>query len=163
MENSKLGLQKIHPCLWFNDNAEEAVNFYISLFKNSKIKEISRYGKNAPLPEGTALTISFELEGQLFQALNGGPHFKFTEAISLVVNCDTQKEIDEFWKKLSAQGEEQQCGWLKDKFGLSWQVVPAKLGELMTSKDPQKSGRVMGEIMKMKKLDLHVLEEAYNG
>ena len=161
MEKKKIEFQKINPCLWFNDNAEEAANFYISVFKNSKINTISRYGKNAPLPEGTALVVSFELEGQRFQGLNGGPMFKFTEAVSFVVNCDTQKEIDEFWSKLSAGGQEQQCGWLKDKFGLSWQIVPAKLGEMMESTNP-KAARVMEEIMKMKKLDLNVLEKAYN-
>lgn len=163
MEKKKIESQKIAPCLWFNDNGEEAANFYVSVFKNSKIKKISRYGKKAPLPEGTALTVAFELEGQSFLALNGGPVFKFTEAISFVVNCETQDEIDEFWKKLSAGGQEQQCGWLKDKYGLSWQVVPAKLGELLQDKDPEKSGRVMQALMKMHKLDLAVLEKAYKG
>lgn len=157
---TKIVSQKINPCLWFDQNAEEAANFYISLFKNSKINKISRYGKNAPMPEGTALTVSFQLEGQTFLALNGGPMFKFTEAVSFMVNCDSQKEIDEFWTKLSAGGQEQQCGWLKDKYGLSWQIVPSKLGEMMESK---KGGKVMQEIMKMRKLDLNVLEEAYNG
>ncbi|HSH65401.1 MAG TPA: VOC family protein [Bacteroidia bacterium] len=163
MEKKKINFQKISPCLWFDTNAEEAANFYVSIFKNSKINKISRYGKNAPMPEGTALMVSFELEGQSFQGLNGGPQFKFTEAVSFVVNCETQKEIDEFWKKLSEGGQEQQCGWLKDKFGLSWQIVPAKLGEMMETKDTQKAARVMEEIMKMRKLDLNVLEEAYNG
>lgn len=162
MEKNKIEFQKISPCLWFNDNAEAAANFYSSVFKNSKIKNISRYGKNSPMPEGTALVVSFELEGQSFQGLNGGPMFKFTEAVSFVVNCETQQEIDEFWTKLSAGGQEQQCGWLKDKFGLSWQIVPAKLGEMMQSNDSQKAGRVMGEIMKMKKLDLNILEKAYH-
>ncbi len=158
---AKITSTKINPCLWFNTNAEEAANFYISIFKNSRIRQISRYGKNAPMPEGTALVVSFELEGQSFQALNGGPQFKFSEAISFVVSCDTQKEIDEFWSKLCADGgQEQQCGWLKDKFGLSWQIVPAKLGEMMNSKDAGKAGRVMQEILKMKKLDLNVLEKA---
>lgn len=160
---TKIVSQKINPCLWFDQNAEEAANYYVSIFKNSKVTKISRYGKNAPLPEGTALTVSFQLEGQNFMALNGGPMFKFTEAVSFVINCDSQKEIDDFWTKLSAGGQEQQCGWLKDKFGLSWQVVPSKLGEMMESKDAAKAGRVMQEILKMRKLDLNVLEEAYQG
>jgi predicted 3-demethylubiquinone-9 3-methyltransferase (glyoxalase superfamily) len=163
MEKKKIESQKIVPCLWFNDNGEEAANFYTSVFQNSKITKVSRYGKNAPLPEGTALTVAFELEGQSFLALNGGPIFKFTEAVSFVVNCETQKEIDEFWKKLSDGGQEQQCGWLKDKYGLSWQVVPSKLAELLHAKDAEKAGRVMQALMKMHKLDLEVLEKAYNG
>jgi predicted 3-demethylubiquinone-9 3-methyltransferase (glyoxalase superfamily) len=163
MEKKKIETQKIAPCLWFNDNGEEAANFYVSIFQNSKIGKVSRYGKNAPLPEGTALTVAFELEGQSFLALNGGPVFKFTEAVSFVVNCETQKEIDEFWKKLSAGGQEQQCGWLKDKYGLSWQIVPTKLGQLLDGKDPEKAGRVMQALMKMVKLDLDVLEKAYHG
>jgi predicted 3-demethylubiquinone-9 3-methyltransferase (glyoxalase superfamily) len=160
---TKIISQKINPCLWFDQNAEEAANFYVSIFKNSSIKKINRYGKNAPMPEGTALVVSFQLDGQTFQALNGGPMFKFSEAVSFVVNCETQQEIDEFWTKLSAGGQEQQCGWLKDKFGLSWQIVPARLGEMMESKDAARAGRVMQKLMKMRKLDLHVLEEAYNG
>jgi predicted 3-demethylubiquinone-9 3-methyltransferase (glyoxalase superfamily) len=163
MEKKKIESQKISPCLWFNDNGEEAANFYVSIFQNSKIGKISRYGKNAPMPEGTALTVAFELEGQSFLALNGGPHFKFTEAVSFVVNCETQKEIDEFWKKLSAGGQEQQCGWLKDKYGLSWQIVPAKLSQLLDGNDPQGAGRVMQALMKMVKLDIDVLEKAYKG
>lgn len=160
---TKISSQKINPCLWFDQNAEEAANFYVSIFKNSSIKKINRYGKNAPMPEGTALVVSFQLDGQIFQALNGGPMFKFSEAVSFVVNCETQQEIDEFWTKLSAGGQEQQCGWLKDKFGLSWQIVPARLGEMMESKDAARAGRVMQKLMNMRKLDLHVLEEAYNG
>ncbi len=160
MEKKKISTQKIIPCLWFNDNAEQAATFYTSLFPNSCIKQVSRYGKNMPMPEGTALTVSFELEGQSFTALNGGPTFKLTEAISLVINCETQKEIDEFWEKLSEGGQKQQCGWLKDQFGLSWQVVPVQLGELMQSKEAGKSGRVMQAIMGMKKLDIQVLENA---
>lgn len=163
MEKKKIESQKIAPCLWFNSNAEEAANFYISIFQNSKIGKVSRYGKNAPMPEGTALTVAFELEGQSFLALNGGPMFKFTEAVSFVVNCETQKEIDEFWKKLSAGGQEQQCGWLKDKYGLSWQIVPVQLGKMLEDKDTAKAGRVMQALMKMVKLDLDVLEKAYNG
>jgi predicted 3-demethylubiquinone-9 3-methyltransferase (glyoxalase superfamily) len=163
MEKKKIESQKITPCLWFDNNAEEAVRFYASVFQNSKIEKVSRYGKNAPMPEGTALTVAFQLEGQSFLALNAGPIFKFTEAISFVVNCETQKEIDEFWKKLSAGGQEQQCGWLKDKFGLSWQIVPVQLGEMLQDKDPEKAGRVMQVLMKMVKLDLDALEKAYNG
>lgn len=163
MEKKKIESQKIAPCLWFNDNGEEAAKFYTSIFNNSKIGNVSRYGKNAPMPEGTALTVAFELEGQSFLALNGGPIFKFTEAVSFVVNCETQKEIDEYWKKLSAGGQEQQCGWLKDKFGLSWQIVPVQLSAMLASKDSEKTGRVMQVLMKMIKLDLEVLEKAYNG
>ncbi len=163
MEKRKIESQKIAPCLWFDNNGEEAAKFYTSVFQNSSIKSISRYGKNMPLPEGTALTVSFQLEGQSFLALNGGPMFKFSEAISFVVNCETQKEIDEFWKKLSEGGQEQQCGWLKDKFGLSWQVVPVQLGEMLQSKDSEKAGRVAQALMKMIKLDLAVLEKAYDG
>jgi predicted 3-demethylubiquinone-9 3-methyltransferase (glyoxalase superfamily) len=163
MEKQKIYSQKISPCLWFNDNAEAAADFYVSVFKNSKIKTISRYGKNMPLPEGTVLTVSFLLDGQEFLALNGGPAFTFSEAISFIVKCDTQKEIDEFWKKLSDGGQIQQCGWLKDKFGLSWQIVPAGLEKLLQSKDAERSNRVMKEIMKMVKIDMAVLEKAYNG
>ncbi|HRG39302.1 MAG TPA: VOC family protein [Bacteroidia bacterium] len=163
MENKRINGQKINPCLWFDKNGEEAANFYVSLFKNSKINAISRYGKNAPLPEGTALVVSFELEGLSFQALNGGPHFKLTEAVSFVINCDTQKEIDEFWSKLALGGEEQQCGWLKDKFGLSWQIVPSRLSEFLDSKDSERAGRVMEQVFKMRKLDLNILEQAYKG
>jgi predicted 3-demethylubiquinone-9 3-methyltransferase (glyoxalase superfamily) len=163
MEKKRIESQKITPCLWFNDNGEAAANFYTSIFQNSKIEKVSRYGKNAPMPEGTALTVAFQLEGQSFLALNGGPVFKFTEAVSFVVNCETQKEIDEFWKKLSAGGQESQCGWLKDKFGLSWQIVPVQLGEMLQDKNPEKAGRVMQALMKMGKLDLDVLEKAYKG
>lgn len=163
MEKKKIESQKITPCLWFNDNVEEAVNFYISIFKNSKIETITHYGKDMPLPEGTVLTIAFKLDGQEFLALNGGPDFAFTEAISFIVNCDTQQEIDSFWAKLSDGGELQQCGWLKDKFGLSWQIVPVQLGEMLKSKDPEKSNRVMHAIMQMVKLDVEKLEEAFIG
>ena len=157
-------MQKITPFLWFNDNAEEAVKFYASVFKNSKIGKIARYDKAgekaAGRPAGSVMTIEFKLEGQEFVALNGGPHFKFTEAISFVVNCKTQAEVDKYWKKLSAGGKEVQCGWLKDKYGLSWQIVPTILGELMSSKDAAKSQRVMEAMLKMVKLDIRKLKQA---
>jgi predicted 3-demethylubiquinone-9 3-methyltransferase (glyoxalase superfamily) len=154
--------QKITPFLWFDNNAEEAVNYYTSIFKNSKKLRVSRYGDAGPGPKGSVMTISFELDGQEFVALNGGPQFKFTEAISLVVNCETQKEVDEFWSKLSAGGQEIECGWLKDKFGLFWQIVPTPLFKLISDSDPKKANRVMEALLKMKKLDIAALEEAYN-
>jgi predicted 3-demethylubiquinone-9 3-methyltransferase (glyoxalase superfamily) len=154
--------QKITPFLWFDNNAEEAVNYYTSIFKNSKKLSVSRYGDAGPGPKGSVMTISFELDGQEFVALNGGPQFKFTEAISLVVNCETQKEVDEFWSKLSAGGQEIECGWLKDKFGLFWQIVPTPLFKLISDSDPKKANRVMEALLKMKKLDIAALEEAYN-
>src|SRR5438046_7645780 len=135
--------QKITTFLWFNDNAEEAVNFYTSIFKNSKIVTVARYGETGPGPKGTVMTVHFQLEGQEFIALNGGPQYQFTPAISLLVNCETQEEVDELWRKLTAGGQEVQCGWLQDKFGLSWQIVPTVLFELMKDKDPKKSERVM--------------------
>jgi Uncharacterized protein conserved in bacteria len=157
-------MQKITPFLWFNDNAEEAVKFYTSIFKKSKIGKIARYDeageKVAGRPAGSVMTIEFELEGQDFIALNGGPHFKFNEAVSFVVSCKTQTEVDYYWNKLSAGGKEVQCGWLKDKFGLSWQVVPTILGELMSDKDPVKSQRVMEAMLKMVKLDIKKLKDA---
>jgi predicted 3-demethylubiquinone-9 3-methyltransferase (glyoxalase superfamily) len=160
----KASKQKITPFLWFNDNAEEAVGFYVSVFDNSEVGIVSHYDEASAQasgrPEGTVMTISFELDGQHFMALNGGPEFKFTPAISFVVNCETQPEIDYFWEKLSAGGKEVACGWLEDKYGVSWQIVPEVLGELMKSKDPKKSGRVMAALMKMKKLDIEALEEA---
>jgi predicted 3-demethylubiquinone-9 3-methyltransferase (glyoxalase superfamily) len=152
--------QKITPFLWFNDQAEEAANFYATIFKNSKITKVSRYGEAGPGPKGSVMTVAFELEGQEFIALNGGPHFQFTEAISFVVNCDTQEEIDQFWEKLSHGGKVQQCGWLKDKYGLSWQIVPTVLAELVGDKDPQKSSRVMEAMLKMVKLDINALKHA---
>lgn len=156
-------MQKITTYLWFNDNAEEAVNFYISIFKDSKIIELSRYSEGMPLPAGTVLTIKFQLEGQEFLALNGGPHFKFTEAISLLVDCKDQAEVDTLWSKLSSNGgQESMCGWLKDKYGLSWQIVPSVLGKMLTDKDPKKAARVGQALMKMRKLDIKELEEAYN-
>jgi len=156
-------MQKITPFLWFDNQAEEAMNFYVSIFKNSKTLSCTRYGDAGPGPKGTVLVASFELDGQEFMALNGGPRFKFTEAVSFVVNCETQAEIDEMWAKLSAGGEESQCGWLKDKFGLSWQVVPPILSKLMQDKDPQKSNRVMQALLQMKKIDIATLQRAYDG
>jgi predicted 3-demethylubiquinone-9 3-methyltransferase (glyoxalase superfamily) len=155
--------QKIVPCLWFNDNAEEAVKYYNSIFKNSKILKVSRYGEGTRMPKGTVLTIRFKIEGQEFLALNGGPYFNFTEAVSFVVNCKTQKEIDFYWEKLSKGGDKLECGWLKDKFGLSWQVVPFKMNEWMTDKNAEKSSRVLQAILKMKKLDEKALQLAYDG
>jgi predicted 3-demethylubiquinone-9 3-methyltransferase (glyoxalase superfamily) len=156
-------MQKITPFLWFDNNAGEAMDFYISVFKNAKIINASYYGKAGPGPEGTLMVATFQLEGQEFMALNGGPIFKFTEAISLVVTCKTQEEVDEYWEKLtSGGGQESQCGWLKDKFGLSWQIVPTALSELMRDKDPAKARRVMEAMLKMKKIDIEKLREAYN-
>jgi predicted 3-demethylubiquinone-9 3-methyltransferase (glyoxalase superfamily) len=156
-------MPKITPFLWFDNQAEEAANFYVSIFKNSKIVTIARYGDAGPGPKGSVLTVVFQLDGREFIALNGGPHFKFTEAISFSVDCKTQREIDEYWEKLSAGGQESQCGWLKDKHGLSWQIVPAALGGMMSDPDPQKSNRVMEALLKMKKLDIGELERAYEG
>ena len=151
---------KIRPFLWFDDNAEEAANFYVSIFKNSKILNVARYAEGAPRPAGTVLTVDFELEGQPFTALNGGPIFHFTEAISFFVNVETQAELDDLWNKLSAGGEEGQCGWLKDKFGLSWQIVPSILGSLMSSPDPVKAANVTAALLKMRKLDIAALQRA---
>ena len=153
-------MQKITPFLWFNDNAEQAVKFYTSIFKKSKVLEVARYGDAGPGPKGSVMTIEFQIEGQEFIALNGGPHFKFNEAVSFVVNCNTQAEVDRYWKKLSAGGKEVQCGRLKDKFGVSWQIVPTVLGELMSSKDSAKSQRVMEAMLKMVKLDIEKLKDA---
>ena len=154
----KTGTQKIIPFLWFNDNAEEAMNFYTSVFKDSKIVSISRSGNGGPVTTGV-----FEIAGQKFYVLNGGPHFKFTEAVSLFVNCETQEEVDELWDKLSEGGEKSRCGWLKDQFGLSWQIIPTALGKLMYDKDREKSARVMQAMLKMDKINIRLLEEAYNG
>jgi predicted 3-demethylubiquinone-9 3-methyltransferase (glyoxalase superfamily) len=154
-------MQKITPFLWFDDNAEEAIQFYTSIFKNSKIGRITRYGEAGPGPKGTVMTAVFQLEGQEFMALNGGPHFKFTEAISLFVNCETQQEVDELWEKLSEGGEKGRCGWLKDKYGLSWQIIPKALGELLADKDPKKSQRVMKAMLQMDKIDVKGLKQAY--
>jgi len=147
-------VQKVTPFLWFDDNAEEAMKFYVSVFKNSKIVSTSNY------PDGRVMGGSFQLEGQDFQVLNGGPEFHFTPAISLFVSCETQKEIDELWEKLSAEKSEERCGWLKDKYGLSWQIVPTVLGELLRSKDPERSKRVMDALLKMGKLDIQALKRA---
>ena len=156
-------VQKITPCLWFNGNAEEAVNHYVEIFENSRIGHVSRYGKGQHMPEATVLTIMFELAGQQFMALNGGVQFPFTEAISLSVSCDTQAEIDHFWDRLTAGGKPVQCGWLKDKFGLSWQIVPAMLADLMSSGEPERANRVMTALLGMVKLDVAALQQAHDG
>ena len=155
-------MQKITPFLWFDHQAEEAMNFYISIFKNSKILSLRRYGEGASMPAGTVMTATFILDGQEVMALNAGPYFKFTEAISFFVNCETQAEVDDLWERLSAEGEEGQCGWLKDKFGLSWQIVPTTLGELLQGKDAEKSKRVMDAMLKMTKIDTAILRQAYD-
>jgi predicted 3-demethylubiquinone-9 3-methyltransferase (glyoxalase superfamily) len=155
-------MQKITPFLWFDNNAEDAANFYISIFKNSRVLNVARYGDAGPGAKGTVVTAEFELDGQKFIALNGGPQFKFNEAVSFVVNCETQEEIDYFWEKLSAGGKKLECGWLKDKYGLSWQVVPTILGELMTG-DAERSNRVMQALQQMQKLDIELLKRAYEG
>ncbi len=160
-------MQKITPFLWFDDKAEEAANFYTSIFKNSKILSITQYGeegaKAAGRPKGSVMTVVFELEGQEFIALNGGPVFTFSPAISFLVNCKTQKEVDELWEKLSEGGEKGQCGWLKDKYGVSWQIAPAVLGEMLQDKDPKKSRRVMEAMLRMDKIDIETLKQAYEG
>jgi predicted 3-demethylubiquinone-9 3-methyltransferase (glyoxalase superfamily) len=156
-------MPKITQFLWFDSQAEEAANFYVSIFKNSKILAIARYGKSGPGPEGSAMTVEFQLDGQRFVALNGGPHFKFTEAISFVIGCETQQEVDEYWEKLSEGGEESVCGWLKDKYGLSWQIVPSVMSKLLGDKDAEKANRVMGAMLKMKKIVIADLEQAYEG
>jgi len=155
-------MQKITPFLWFDNNAEQAAQFYTSIFKNSKILNVSRYGDGGPGPKGSVMVVNFQLEGQQFTALNGGPLFKFSEAFSFVVNCETQKEIDEYWNKLtSGGGKESECGWLKDRFGFSWQIVPTALGRLLS--DPKNANRVMQALLQMKKLDIAKLEEAAEG
>ncbi len=157
-------MQKIVTFLWFDDKAEEAANFYVSIFKNSKITNASRYGEAGPGPKGSVMVVEFELEGQKFMALNGGPVFKLTPAVSLVVNCETQNEVDDLWDKLLAGGgKPSQCGWLEDKYGLSWQIVPTVLGKLMSDPDPEKSKRVMQAVLQMVKLDIAKLEQAYKG
>jgi predicted 3-demethylubiquinone-9 3-methyltransferase (glyoxalase superfamily) len=154
-------MQKITPFLWFNDNLEEAMNLYVSLFKNSKIVSVNRSGEAAPGSKGKVMSATFELDGQQFLALNGGPHFTFTPAISMFVNCETQDEIDELWEKLSADGEKSRCGWLKDKFGLSWQIVPAGLGDMLQDKNPQKAKNTMQAMLQMGKLDIEKLPDAH--
>jgi len=152
-------MQKIVTFLWFDNQAEEAANFYVSLFNNSKLGKISRYGDAGPGPKGSAMGVSFQLEGQEFFALNGGPHFKFTPAISLFVNCETQEEVDDLWAKLSAGGRTDRCGWLQDKFGLSWQIIPKVLGELLGHKDPQIAQRAMQAMLQMTKIDINKLQQ----
>jgi len=158
-------MQKIIPFLWFDDNAEEAVNFYVSVFKNSEIVNVARYGeavaKAAGRPEGTVMTIAFRLEGQDFIALNGGPEFTFTPAISLLVNCETQEDVDKLWEKLAEGGETQSCGWLRDKYGVSWQITPTLLVELLQGKNAEKAERVMNAMLQMEKMDIKGLEQAY--
>jgi len=154
-------MQKITPFLWFDGKAEEAAQFYVSIFKNSKIGTVNRYGDHGPGPEGTVMIATFQIDGQDFIALNGGPQFQFTPAISFVVNCETQLEIDHFWGKLSEGGRIQQCGWLQDKFGVSWQIVPTALGKLMSDPDREKTGRVMSALMKMGKIETKILQQAF--
>jgi predicted 3-demethylubiquinone-9 3-methyltransferase (glyoxalase superfamily) len=160
-------MQKITPCLWFDHQAEEAAKFYVSIFKHSKIGTMTRYGeagaKVSGRPNGSVMTVTFEIEGQEFVALNGGPHFTFSEAISLMVKCETQKEMDEMWEKLSQGGEEGPCGWLKDKYGLSWQIVSPEWNEMLRDKDVEKSERVMKAILQMTKPDIKTLKQAYDG
>jgi len=156
-------MQKITPFLWFDGNAEEAANFYISIFKNSKMGKISRYGDAGPGPKGSVMSVTFQIEGQEFFALNGGPQFKFTPAISFFVNCETQQEVDELWEKLSAGGRTDRCGWLQDKFGLSWQIIPTVLGQLLGDKDPQRAKRAMQAMLKMTKIDGKALQQAADG
>jgi predicted 3-demethylubiquinone-9 3-methyltransferase (glyoxalase superfamily) len=157
-------MQKITPYLWFNDNAEEAMNFYTTIFKNSKILNVSRYGEGMPMPSGTVMTATIELDGQQFMVLNGGPQYQFTEAVSFLVDCKTQGEVDDLWSKLTADGgEEGPCGWLKDKFGVSWQIIPTALGQLMSDPDPAKAGRVAQAMFQMKKIDIAGLQAAHDG
>lgn len=155
-------MQKITPFLWFDGKAEEAANFYVSIFKNSKIESLSRYGEEGPGLEGTVMSATFQLDGQEFIALNGGPLFTFSPAISFFVHCETQQEVDELWEKLSEGGETQQCGWLKDKFGVSWQVIPSVLGELLQDDDDEKASNVMKAMLQMEKIDIEGLQQAYD-
>jgi predicted 3-demethylubiquinone-9 3-methyltransferase (glyoxalase superfamily) len=156
-----IDMQKITPFLWFDGKAEEAANFYVSIFKNSKIGKMNRYGDHGPGPKGTVMIATFQIDGQEFIALNGGPQFKFSPATSFVVNCETQEEVDHFWEKLSAGGTKQQCGWLQDRFGVSWQIVPTALAKLMSDPDREKTGRVMQALMQMDKIDIKRLEQAF--
>jgi predicted 3-demethylubiquinone-9 3-methyltransferase (glyoxalase superfamily) len=155
-------VQKITPFLWFDGQAEEAMNVYVSIFKNSKVVSVTRYGDGGPGPKGTVMTAAFQIEGQGFVALNGGPQFTFSPAISFLVNCQTQQEVDELWDKLSAGGEKQKCGWLKDKYGLSWQIVPTVLSELLQDKNAERSKRVMQAMLQMDKIDIKGLKQAYH-
>ena len=155
-------MQKITPFLWFDHQAEEAMNFYVSIFKNSKVLNVVRYGEAGPGPGGSVMSATFQLEGQEFMALNGGPHHKFTEAISFYVDCKTQEEVDELWAKLSQSGEEGPCGWLKDKYGLSWQIIPTALGQMLNDSDPAKSQSVMKAMLQMSKIDIKALQQAYD-
>jgi predicted 3-demethylubiquinone-9 3-methyltransferase (glyoxalase superfamily) len=154
-------MQKITTFLWFNNNAEEAMNFYVSIFKNSRVGRVTHYGDAGPGPKGSVMSVTFVLDGQEFFALNGGPKFSFTPAMSLYVNCESQEEVDELWEKLSEGGRKDRCGWLTDKFGLTWQVVPTALGQMIADKDPERSKRVMAAMMKMTKLEIAGLKQAY--
>ena len=156
-------MHKITPFLWFDGKAEEAMNFYTSIFKNSKVGRVTRYGESSPGSKGAVMTATFQLDGQEFIALNGGPQFSFTPAISFFVNCENQEEVDDFWEKLSEGGKESQCGWLSDKYGITWQIVPSALGQMLSDKDPEKSKRVTQAMLQMKKLDVAKLEQAYEG
>jgi predicted 3-demethylubiquinone-9 3-methyltransferase (glyoxalase superfamily) len=155
-------MQKITPFLWFDGNAEEAMKFYVSIFKNSRVLSVSKYGEEGPGPAGTVMSVTFELEGQKFFALNGGPIFTFSPAISFFVDCETQQEVDELWEKLSEGGETQQCGWLKDKFGLTWQIIPSILGDLLQDENEEKAANVMKAMMQMEKIDIAGLKAAYD-
>ena len=154
-------MQKITPFLWFDGNAEEAMNFYVSLFKNSKVGKVTRYGEAGPGPKGSVMSATFQLEGQDFYALNGGPQVKFTPAISFFVNCEAQEEVDALWEKLSAGGRKDRCGWLQDRFGVSWQIIPSVLGKLLGDPDPEKSKRVMMAMLQMDEIDIKRLQDAY--
>jgi predicted 3-demethylubiquinone-9 3-methyltransferase (glyoxalase superfamily) len=156
-------MQKITPFLWFDGQAEEAMNFYVSIFKNSRVGRVTRHGEGGPGPKGTVMSAIFQLEGQEFMALNGGPQFMFTPAISFFVNCETQQEGDELWEKLSAGGKKERCGWLKDRYGLSWQIIPSALGKMLGDKDPEKSKRVMQAMLQLDKIDIKRLQQAYDG
>ena len=156
-------MQKITPFLWFDDQAEEAAKFYTSIFKNSKIGTMTRFGEEGPGQPGSVMTVTFQIEGQEFTALNGGPHFDFTPAISFFVNCETQAEVDELWNKLSEGGELEQCGWLKDRYGVSWQIVPGILLEMLQDEDPEKARRVTAAMLQMRKIEIEILKQAYQG
>jgi predicted 3-demethylubiquinone-9 3-methyltransferase (glyoxalase superfamily) len=156
-------VKELTPCLWFDTEGEEAARFYTSVFPNSRVLDTARYGAGGPRPAGTVMTVTFELDGQKFVALNGGPHYTFNEAVSFQVSCESQDEVDAFWSKLSEGGEEGPCGWLKDRFGLSWQIVPTRLSELLTDPDPARSQRAMEAMLKMKKIEIAVLEQAAAG